>query len=120
LFTNRRITIGEGVTGWVLANRQPFCNADPRLDLPPQLIEYFADYRTLASFPLINEKELHGAITLYSSKLTEYNADHRRLLQEAATLLTASLLTSSEHATPSIVTESYTPTSTKLTSELAH
>jgi putative nucleotidyltransferase with HDIG domain len=120
LFTNRRITIGEGVTGWVLANRQPFCNADPRLDLPPQLIEHFADYRTLASFPLIKEKELYGAITLYSSTLTEYNADHRRLLQEATTLLTASLLTSSEHATPSIVAGSYTPTSTKLTSELAH
>jgi putative nucleotidyltransferase with HDIG domain len=125
LFTNRRITIGEGVTGWVLANRQPFCNADPRLDLPPQLIEHFADYRTLAALPLIKEKELHGALTLYSSTLTEYNADHRRLLQEAATLLTASLSTSSEPITPTaisqpIVSESYPSTSTRLASELAH
>jgi putative nucleotidyltransferase with HDIG domain len=125
LLTNRRITIGEGVTGWVLANRQPFCNADPKLDLPPQLIEHFADYRTLVAFPLLKDRELHGALTLYSSTLTEYNADHRRLLQEAATLLTAALSTSSEPVTPTAIsqttaTESYTPTGTGLTSELAH
>jgi putative nucleotidyltransferase with HDIG domain len=126
LLKSRTITIGEGVTGWVLANRQPFCNADPRLDLPPQLIERFADYRTLAAFPLIKEKELHGALTLYSSTLTEYNADHRRLLQEAATLLTAALSTSSEPVTPSAisqpaVSESYpSSTSTGLASQLAH
>jgi putative methionine-R-sulfoxide reductase with GAF domain len=126
LLLNRRITIGEGVTGWVLANRQSFCNADPKLDLPPQLIEHFADYRTLVAFPLLKEKELYGALTLYSSTLTEYNADHRRLLQEAATLLTAALSTSSEPVTPSaisqpVVSESYTSsTSTRLASELAH
>jgi len=125
LLINRRITIGEGVTGWVLANRQPFCNADPKLDLPPHLGEHFANYRTLAAFPLIKEKELHGALTLYSSTLTEYNADHRRLLQEATTLLTAALSTSSEPITQSpipepIATESYAPASTRLASELAH
>jgi putative nucleotidyltransferase with HDIG domain len=125
LLMNRRMTIGEGVTGWVLANRQPFCNADPKLDLPPQLIQHFTNHRTLAAFPLIKDKELYGALTLYSSTLIEYNADHRRLLQEAATLLTAALSTSSEPITPSAIsqsiaeTKSYNPAST-LTSELAH
>jgi transcriptional regulator with GAF, ATPase, and Fis domain len=125
LVMNRRITVGEGVTGWVLANRQPFCNADPKLDLPPQLIEHFAGYRTLAAFPLLKEKELHGALTLYSSTLAEYNADHRRLLEEAAALLTAALSTSSDPVMLSIspqtvATESYPSTNTKLASELAH
>ena len=125
LLVNRRITMGEGVTGWVLANRQPFCNADPKLDLPPQLIEHFTNYRTLAAFPLIKEKELHGAITLYSSTLTEYNADHRRLLQEATALLTATLSTDSEPVRPSAipepnVAESNAQTGTRLASELAH
>jgi putative nucleotidyltransferase with HDIG domain len=125
LLMNRRITIGEGVTGWVLANRQPFCNADPKLDLPPQLIEQFAGYRTLAAFPLLKEKELYGALTLYSSTLTEYNADHRRLLEEAAALLTAALSTSSEPVIPStspqpVASESYKSRNTSLASELAH
>jgi GAF domain-containing protein len=109
LLEGRRVAIGEGVTGWVLANRQPFCNTDPKPDLPPHLAEHFTGYRTLASFPLINEKELHGALTLYSSTLTEYNADHRRLLEEAVTLVAAALSTGAEALTSPqpIAVESY-------------
>jgi putative nucleotidyltransferase with HDIG domain len=98
LLRGRMIAIGEGVTGWVLANRQPFCNTDPKLDLPPQLAEHFGEYKTLAVFPLLNETEMHGALTLYSSTLAEYNADHKRLLEEAARLITATLATSTEAA----------------------
>ncbi|MDT4898336.1 MAG: hypothetical protein QOH25_3413 [Acidobacteriota bacterium] len=101
LLEGRKVAIGEGVTGWVLANRQPFCNTDPKLDLPPQLAAHFAGYRTLASFPLVREKEIHGALTLYSSTLTEYTAEHRKLLEEAAKLVTAALLTSAESTTSS-------------------
>jgi putative nucleotidyltransferase with HDIG domain len=99
LLVNRRIAIGEGVTGWVLANHKPFFNSDPKLDLPPQLGEHFASYRTLAVFPLVKETALHGALTLYSSTLAEYDADHRRLLAEAASLLAAALSTTGETAT---------------------
>ncbi len=35
LIKGRSIALGEGVTGWVLANRQPFSNTDPRLDFRP-------------------------------------------------------------------------------------
>ncbi len=52
LLEGRVVEAGEGVTGWVLANRQPFCNADPRLDLHPHLAERFAAYRTLAAVPV--------------------------------------------------------------------
>jgi putative nucleotidyltransferase with HDIG domain len=116
----RKVAIGEGVTGWVLANRQPFCNADPRLDLPPQLAEHFAGYRTLAAFPLIKDTEIHGALTLYSSTLTEYTADHRRLLDEAAKLVAAALSTNTEPVTPSTTPQLIASESTSLTSELAH
>ncbi len=137
LLANRKITTGEGVTGWVLANRQPFCNADPRLDLPPRLIEHFADMRTLAAFPLLKEKEMYGALTLYSSTLTEYGADHRRLLEEATTLITAALSTGARPATPAAGPQApgdspaplatpifrdspLTPANTLLESDLAH
>lgn len=99
LLMGRRIAIGEGVTGWVLANRQPFCNADPKLDIPPQLADHFRDFRTLAVYPLLAGTEIHGAITLYSSTLTEYDADQRRLLEEAARLLATTFSTSGEPMT---------------------
>ncbi len=99
LLRGRRIAVGEGVTGWTLANRQPFCNTDPRLDLPPQMAEHFAGYRTLAVFPIIKGAETYGALTLYSSTLDEYNADHRRLLEEALALIAETLSTTVENTT---------------------
>jgi hypothetical protein len=121
LLKGRTVAIGEGVTGWVLANRQPFCNADPKLDLPPQLAERFAGYRTLAAFPLIKDTELHGALTLYSSTLSEYTADHRRLLDEAVKLVAAALSTNTESVvTPLTPPQPIAADSTSLASELAH
>jgi hypothetical protein len=91
LLEGRQVTLGEGVTGWVLANGKPFCNTDPRLDLPQSHAERFAAYQTLAVFPLVNEEERHGAVTLYSTALTAYTADQQRLLGEAATLFSTAL-----------------------------
>ena len=33
LFKRRRINIGDGITGWVIANSRSMCNASPELDL---------------------------------------------------------------------------------------
>jgi transcriptional regulator with GAF, ATPase, and Fis domain len=96
LLRGRHIALGEGVTGWVIANRKPFCNTDPKLDLPPQLAEEFADCRTLAVFPLISDKEMHGAVTLYSSALAAYTQDHQGLIKEAASLAAKALSAASK------------------------
>ncbi len=72
----------------MIANQKPFCNTDPRLDFPPALADNFQNYRTLASFPLLKEKQLYGAVTLYSSTVSEYNAEQQKLLQECAAVLT--------------------------------
>ncbi|HKR02768.1 MAG TPA: HD domain-containing phosphohydrolase [Pyrinomonadaceae bacterium] len=98
LLMGRKVKIGEGVTGWALANHRPFSNTDPKLDVPAELALTFADYRTLVVFPLIKETEIYGAVTLYSSTLSEYDADHRRLLAEASALLAAALSTTGENA----------------------
>jgi putative nucleotidyltransferase with HDIG domain len=87
LLLGRKVMPGEGVIGWVIANRHSFCNTDPRLDLPPALAEKFAAYRTLAVFPVLKDKELFGAIAVYSTTLGEYDANQQRLLSEAAGLL---------------------------------
>jgi putative nucleotidyltransferase with HDIG domain len=91
LLGGRRIIPGEGVTGWVLANLQSFYNADPRLDLPPELAAQCAAYRTLAACPILRDAEMHGVITLYSTALAKYEDEHTRLLEEAAGLLAAAL-----------------------------
>jgi putative nucleotidyltransferase with HDIG domain len=91
LLVGRHVVPGEGVTGWALANRQPFYNADPKLDLPPALAARCADFRTLAACPIIHEDELRGVVTLYSATLDEYGIEHRYLLEEAVRLLAASL-----------------------------
>ncbi|MFL6229097.1 MAG: HD domain-containing phosphohydrolase [Pyrinomonadaceae bacterium] len=91
LLRGRRVRQNDGVTGWVLANQRPFCNANPQLDFDPDVAPRFADYRTLAAFPISCSKQAHGALTLYSSSLTEYTPDHRRLLGAAAMVLATAL-----------------------------
>lgn len=87
----RRILPGEGVTGWSLANRQPFYNADPKLDLSPELAARCADFRTLAACPVVHATELHGIVTIYSATLDEYGAQHRRMLEASVRLLASAL-----------------------------
>jgi putative nucleotidyltransferase with HDIG domain len=96
LLDGRRIGIGEGVTGWVMANRKAFSNTDPRLDLPSSLAASFNEYRTLAAFPVLRDNQRFGAVTLYSSRLSVYTADHQRLLKEAVALLGAALSSGAE------------------------
>ena len=112
----RAIALGEGITGWVIANQKSFCNTDPRLDFPPALAEQFQNYQTLASFPLLKGDQVYGALTLYSAKLAEYNADQQKLLTEAAALFTNSL---SAHPQSDSTTETSTAAPNALASSHA-
>ncbi|MEW6207954.1 MAG: HD domain-containing phosphohydrolase [Acidobacteriota bacterium] len=98
LLQGRRIALGEGVTGWVIANKKPFCNTDPKLDLPSRLADYFSSYRTLAVFPIIEGEAIYGAVTLYSSAISRYTIDHNERLEEATTLIAAALSADDEAA----------------------
>jgi putative nucleotidyltransferase with HDIG domain len=100
LLKGRRIAMGEGVTGWVIANRKSFCNTDPKLDFPPFLAIHFESCRTLAAFPMIRDKQRFGAVTLYSSTLSVYTANQQRLMEEAAALVATALSANSEAALP--------------------
>jgi putative nucleotidyltransferase with HDIG domain len=96
LLMGRHIVPGEGVTGWVLANLQPFYNADPKLDLPPGLSVHCSAFRTLAACPILCGRELHGVLTLYSTTLARYDDEHSQLLEEVAGLLAAALSKASQ------------------------
>jgi putative nucleotidyltransferase with HDIG domain len=137
LLNNFPIIPGEGVTGWVFANRQPFYNADPKLDLPPALAARDDSYRTLAACLIMRGVELHGVVTLYSATLQKYETTHQQLLEALAAMLATSLSaeaqvasTGLEISTPAIDQSSpHTPAfslpplnlvSVELQSELAH
>src|SRR6185295_9093682 len=72
MFLNRRITIGDGITGWVIANSRSMCNASPELDLvgvPEAIVKRF---RGVLVSPLLREDGAFGAIALYSQSRTSY------------------------------------------------
>jgi putative nucleotidyltransferase with HDIG domain len=93
LMNGRVVALGEGVTGWVIANRTSFRNADPKLDLPASLIGQMEAYRTLIACPIVEGSVVHGAVTVYSSKLKAYHARHQSLLEQSVALLAMALST---------------------------
>jgi putative nucleotidyltransferase with HDIG domain len=119
LLNNFHIIPGEGVTGWVLANGQPFYNADPRLDLPPALAARDDSYRTLAACPITCGVELHGVVTLYSATLQKYETAHQQLLEALTALLAATLSADTRVASPRLETsglETLSPATEQLSS----
>jgi len=84
LFSARRISIGDGITGWVIANSRSMCNSSPELDLVGLPDDIARSYRGVLVSPLIREDGAFGAITLYSKGRTSYTTEHVRLLESVA------------------------------------
>jgi diguanylate cyclase (GGDEF)-like protein/putative nucleotidyltransferase with HDIG domain len=84
LFERRRISVGDGITGWVIANARSMCNASPELDLAGLPDDISHNYRGVLVSPLIREDGAFGAITLYSKGRTSYTTEHVRLLESVA------------------------------------
>lgn len=84
LFSRRRVKIGEGITGWVIATARSMCNASVELDLvgvPDQIVK---QYQGVLVSPLVREDGAFGAIALYSKSRTSYTTEHVRLLESVA------------------------------------
>jgi diguanylate cyclase (GGDEF)-like protein/putative nucleotidyltransferase with HDIG domain len=84
LFEHRRISIGDGITGWVIANGRSMCNSSPELDLVGMDEEIAKNFRGVLVSPLIREDGAFGAITLYSKGRTSYTTEHVRLLESVS------------------------------------
>jgi diguanylate cyclase (GGDEF)-like protein/putative nucleotidyltransferase with HDIG domain len=81
LFSSRRITIGDGITGWVIANARSMCNASPELDMVGISDQIVKRFRGVLVSPLLREDGAFGAIALYSQSRTSYTTEHVRLLE---------------------------------------
>jgi diguanylate cyclase (GGDEF)-like protein/putative nucleotidyltransferase with HDIG domain len=83
-FARRRVSIGDGITGWVIANGRSMCNASPELDLVGLPEEITKSIRGVLVSPLIREDGAFGAITLYSKSRISYTTEHVRLLESVS------------------------------------
>jgi diguanylate cyclase (GGDEF)-like protein len=94
-FGNRRMNVGDGITGWVIANERSMCNASPELDLVGVPEDLSKSYKGVLVSPLLREDGAFGALTLYSKSRTSYTTEHVRLLesvcQHASTALNNAL-----------------------------
>jgi diguanylate cyclase (GGDEF)-like protein/putative nucleotidyltransferase with HDIG domain len=83
-FGRRSITIGEGITGWVIANARSMCNTSPELDLVGLPEDVVNHVKGVLVAPLVREDGAFGAITLYSSQHSSYTTEHVRLLESVS------------------------------------
>ena len=84
------LRLGEGVTGWVAANRQVIINSEASLDLGAQAFSGLQLKHAL-SVPLITRDSLVGTVTLYAE--TAFTESQSRLVQVIAPHLAPAIWT---------------------------
>jgi len=94
----RCIAPGEGVTGFALANRRPVNRLHPSLDLEGVGVKTDVTYRSMAALPLFKDDVLLGALSLYSTTLSEYTNNHIHLLETVTRLASDALANAMHHA----------------------
>jgi len=82
----KKLAVGAGIAGWVIANRQPIFNCDPRLDFDALKIDVTDKYQTATVVPLLRDGQVLGALGLYSADLAAYEPDDLRLIEAVAKL----------------------------------
>jgi len=91
------ILLGSGITGWVVSNRQPMYNCDPRLDMAAAHVELDTPYCSVIAVPLLKGDEVLGALTLYSTEVSAYEPDHLRLVEAVAKLAADAIANALHH-----------------------
>ena len=77
----RRVSPGEGITGWVIANARAMYQTPPELELAGAPDDVASQVKDVASSPLLREDGSFGAITLYSKGEGSFTFEHLRLLE---------------------------------------
>lgn len=95
---NRCVAMGEGVIGFVLANRRPVNAFDPMLDFKEIEMPDHVRYQSMLALPLIKDERLIGVLAVYSMELEQYTDDHMRLLDTVARLASDAFANSMQHA----------------------
>jgi signal transduction protein with GAF and PtsI domain len=72
IFKSKGLPSGAGIAGWVVANRHPMHNCDPRLDFDVLKVDLPESYRTATVVPLMRDEAVLGALAMYSADLRSY------------------------------------------------
>ncbi len=87
-----RVAIGDRISGWVFAHGQPVLNSDAALELGPVAKRLSVPLRYAAGVPIFDGNTVIAVAMVYSSE--PFEKDHRRLLENAATLFVSSVQSS--------------------------
>jgi diguanylate cyclase (GGDEF)-like protein/putative nucleotidyltransferase with HDIG domain len=98
LVRGRAVALGEGVVGFVLANRRPAHHLDPSLDFTDLLLPPGVEYRSMVALPLVRDEQLLGALAVYSTDAGRYTDDHVRMLETVARLASDAIANAVQHA----------------------
>jgi putative nucleotidyltransferase with HDIG domain len=90
-FDGLRVPIGERISGWVFAHGQPVINSDATLELGPVAKTFSVPLRYVAAVPIVDGQPV-AVLMAFSSE--PFDRDHRRLLENAATLFVSSMTSS--------------------------
>jgi GAF domain-containing protein len=85
------VVVGDRLTGWVAANRQPIFNSPANLDLGPRVETVEPPLRACMSVPLLNGDSLVAVLSLYSPDADTFDEAKGRLIQMVAPHLAAAI-----------------------------
>jgi diguanylate cyclase (GGDEF)-like protein/putative nucleotidyltransferase with HDIG domain len=94
----RAVAPGEGVVGFVLANRRSSYLLDPMLDFTSAALPEGYQFRSMVALPLMKDERILGALAVYSTEAQRYTDDHLRLLETVARLASDALSNAMSHA----------------------
>ncbi len=96
------VTSGEGITGFVLANRHAVKGStgqvDPMLDWRDVELPAGTRFESVMALPLVRGEQLIGVLAVYSFTAEAYTEDHLRLLETVTRLASDALGNAMHHA----------------------
>lgn len=95
---NKKVNVGEDVTGFVLKQREPVYGYSPGLDFSTKQQKLAEDYTAMTSLPLIAGEQLLGAVSLISSEPENYGEEHLRLLDTVSRIASDTIPKAQKHA----------------------
>src|SRR5262249_36268124 len=84
-----KVPIGDRISGWVYAHGQPVLNSDAALELGPVSKSLSVPLRYAAGVPIFDGNNVIAVAMVFASE--PFERDHRRLLENAATLFVSSV-----------------------------
>jgi putative nucleotidyltransferase with HDIG domain len=93
-----RVSIGDRVSGWVYAHGQAVLNSDASLEVGPVARTFATPLRYVTAVPVVDGR-IVAVLLVYAAE--PFDRDHRRLLENAATLFVSSGSLSGPTARPS-------------------